>query len=109
MPQAILYKDGAYQLYTTVADGACYEQALTLEELTEIIRFDGGQAAIDGLPGRLDRAHRTGCSVHGYTLEECVSGNRAGPNETEVPFDEFVKRWLTLPPNAKLTSPQQGD
>lgn len=36
MPQAILHKDGAYQLYTTVADGPCYEQALTLDELKEV-------------------------------------------------------------------------
>ena len=110
MPRAILHKDGAYQIYTTVADGPCYEHALTLDELTELMRFEGGQAAVDALPARLERAHRTGCSAHGYTLEECIAGNRAGPNETEVPFDEFVRRWLTLPVNAEVTGlPRTGD
>lgn len=100
MPQLILHKDGAYQLYTTVADGPCYEQALTLDELKEVLRFEGGQAAIDALPARLERAHKTGCSsLHGETLEECIACNRAGPDEREVPFDEFVRRWLTLPAN----------
>lgn len=104
MPQAILHKDGAYQLYTTVTDGPCYQTALTLDELKDVLRFEGGQAAIDALPARLERAHKTGCSAHGYTLEECIAGNRAGPGESEVPFDEFVRRWLTLPSNARANA-----
>lgn len=100
MPQLILHKDGAYNLYTTVADGACYESALTLEQLEEVLRFEGGQMAIDGLPVRLDRAHKTGCSaLDGRTLEECIECNRAGPNETRLTVDEFVERYLTLPHN----------
>lgn len=104
MPQLILHKDGAYQLYTTVADGPCYEQALTLEELTEVLRMDGGEAAVAALPQRLARAHRTGCSsVHGTTLSECIANNRAGPGESRVSEEEFIARWLTLP-QAEVTS-----
>jgi len=100
MPQLILHKDGAYNLYTTVADGACYESALTLEQLEEVMRFEGGQRAIEALPARLERAHRTGCSsMRGETLEECIACNRAGPNEANMPVDEFVRRYLTLPHN----------
>lgn len=93
MPRLIIHKDGAYNIYTTVADGACYESALTLEQLTEVLRFEGGQAAIDALPARLERAHRTGCSSWiCETLAECIACNRAG-----LSFDEFVARYLTLP------------
>jgi hypothetical protein len=100
MPRLILHNAGAYQIYTTVSDGPCYEQALTLEELTQILRFEGGQAAVDALPERLERAHKTGCSsIRGETLEECIACNRAGPNEENVPVDEFIRRWVTLPAN----------
>lgn len=97
MANLILHKNGAYNLYTTIADGACYESALTLEQLKEALRFEGGQAAIDALPARLERAHATGCSsVRGETLAECIECNRAGPNETRLSVDEFVARYLTL-------------
>lgn len=98
MGQFILHKDGAYNLYTTVADGCCYERALTLEQLQEVLWFEGGQAATDQLPERLARAHATGCSaLPRTTLAECIEGNRAGPNESEMAFDDFVQRYLTLP------------
>lgn len=102
MANLILHKDGAYNLYTTIADGACYESALTLEQLEEVIRFEQGEQGVLGLPVRLERAHRTGCSaLDGQTLEECISCNRAGPNETELSVAEFVAKYLTLPPNAR--------
>jgi hypothetical protein len=100
MPQLILHKDGAYNIYTTVADGACYKHALTREQLEEVIRFDGGQRAVDELPHRLERAHKTGCSaISGETLEECIAGNRAGEDEANLTLEEFVARFLTLPQN----------
>lgn len=98
MPTLILHNDGAYQLYGTIADGPYYSHALTLEQLKDALREEGGQAAIDSLPARLERAHKFGCSsVLGMTLAECIECNRAGPNETTVPVDEFIRRWVTLP------------
>lgn len=98
MPQLILHKDGAYQLYSTVSDGPCFDHALTLAELQEALHFEGGQRAIDKLPAQLARAHATGCSsTTGMTLLECISCNRAGQNEKEVEPEEFISRWLTLP------------
>lgn len=103
MPQLILHHAGAYQIYTTVADGPCYQQALTLDQLREVIEFEYGQQGLDVLPERLERAHKTGCSsVNGLTLEECIACNRAGPNEETVPTDEFIRRWVTLPANAEV-------
>lgn len=98
MAQLILHKDGAYNLYTTVSDGACYESALTLDELTEAIRFEFGESGVKQLPARLKRAHRTGCSsLDGMTLAECISCNRAGPGESRLTYGEFVGKYLTLP------------
>jgi hypothetical protein len=108
MANLILHKDGAYNIYTTIADGPCYESALTLDQLTEVIRMDLGEQGLRDLPARLDRAHRTGCSsmADPDTLEECISCNRAGPNETRLSFDEFVAKYLTLPSNAKVRGPE---
>ena len=104
MANLILHKDGAYNIYTTVADGACYESALTLDELKRVVRFEQGEQGMRDLPARLERAHKTGCSsLRGETLEECILCNRAGPNETELSVAEFVAKYMTLPPNAGVT------
>ena len=101
MATLIMHKDGAYNFYGTIADGPHYESALTLEQLTEIVRLENGAAGLRELPQRLERAHKTGCShTAGWTLEDCIAGNRAGPNEETMPHDEFVVRYLTLGPNA---------
>lgn len=98
MSNLILHKDGAYNLYSTIADGAYYEHALTLDELHEAIRFEQGQAGVDQLPARLKRAHATGCSsLVRETLAGCIKCNRAGLGERCMPFDEFVSKYLTLP------------
>lgn len=97
MSNFILHKDGAYQLYSTIMGAPCYPRALTLDDLRAVMFRDYGTTVTVALPLRLERAHATGCSAYGMTLEECISDNRAGPGETCVPFDEFVQKWLTLP------------
>ncbi len=100
MPQLIIHLNGAYNIYSTVSNGPHYESALTLTELEDEIRFEFGKKGIQELPERLERAHKTGCSSrNGYTLADCISGNRSGPGETELLFDEFVKKYLTLSDN----------
>lgn len=97
MGQLILHNNGAYNLYSTVSDNVCFDSALTLAELEEVIRDDLGEQGIRELPARLERAHRTGCSsTDGMTLEECVEDNRAGPDEETMPLDQFVAQFLTL-------------
>lgn len=96
MPQYIIHKDGAYNFYTTVADGACYESALTLDQVREIIKEEYGQQGLRELDARLERAHKTGCSAFNETLETCIEGNRAGPRERHMPRDEFIAKYLTL-------------
>lgn len=99
MPQYIIHKDGAYNIFSTKVDAPYFDQALTLEELTEWYRKEHGEDGMHALPARLGRAHATGCSGRGpdSTLAECIEGNKAGEGETELSFDEFVVRYLTLP------------
>lgn len=98
MANVILHKDGAYQVYTTIGDGPCFESALTLAQLTEYIQQELGAAGLRDLPQRLERAHRTGCSsALGLTLEEVLATNRAGPKEKALSVEDFVRRYLTLP------------
>ena len=106
MAALIMHKDGAYNIYGTIADGPHFESALTLEQLTEVIGQEFGESGLRELPGRLERAHRTGCShIAGWTLEDCIAGNRAGPNETSMSYEDFVARYLTLAPNAQGNKP----
>lgn len=103
MAALILHKDGAYNIYGTIADRPHFESALNLEQLTEVIGHEFGEAGLRELPQRLERAHRTGCSsMRGETLDECITCNRAGPNETNMPVAEFVARYLTLPHNNRI-------
>ncbi len=97
MPKYIIHKDGVYNLFTTVADGACYESGLTLEQLRGpgCLNIQTPGQELD-FQGRLGRAHSTGCSGLGETLETIIAGNRSGPNESEVPYAEFIQKYLTI-------------
>ncbi len=99
MPKFIIHKDGVYNLFTTIADGACYESGLTLEQLRGpgCLGISSPGQEVD-FQARLDRAHETGCSGIGYTLKSIIAGNRSGPNEAEVPYDEFIQKYLTIQP-----------
>lgn len=100
MGLGIIHHEGAYNIWTTVADGPCYEPALTLGQLTEVIRFEHGEFGIQELPARLNRAHCAGTSFAGVTLDELIAGNRAGDHEAELTKEELIARYLTLPKRA---------
>ena len=95
MPRFIIHKDGMYNEYTTIADGACWDGGLTLEELKRVLRPEIGTEFGE----RLERAHKTGCSGIGWSLDDCIACNRAGPNESRLSQDEFVARYLTRQPD----------
>ena len=87
MAHFILHHDGAYNVWSTVVDAPCYESALTLDQL---------RAVEPVTADRLDRAHEDGCSSYHDSLDDCISFNRAGENESALPRDEFIRRFLTL-------------
>jgi hypothetical protein len=111
MPQYLIHKNGAYNFWSTVVDAPCYESALTLEDVREIVKTEYGNDGLRLLDARLERAHRDGCSAFDMDLEDCIAGNRAGPDETEMPFDEVIARYLTLQECAcgKQTCSQCGE
>lgn len=96
MGRYILHKDGAYNIYSTVVDAPLFDEPVTIGELREYIRGEYGDQGIRELAVRLERAHLTGCSGHGETLESCLVCNRAGPREKEMTLDDFVRLFLTL-------------
>ena len=96
MSNIILHHNGVYNIYSTVSDNPLYEHGLTLEQLTEAIRWHGGQEAIDDLPRRLAHAHATGSSAPGETLADCISCNCAGSEGEHLSVKEFIHVYLTL-------------
>jgi hypothetical protein len=105
MAELIVYYEGAYNIYGTIADGCHYEGALTLDQLREVIKEQHGSMGLADLPQRLARAHEKGCSGLRYDLADCIAQNRQGPNESPLTSEEFIQRFLTLPPAAAT----QGD
>ena len=98
----ILYHNGAYNLYSRIAGGACYTKALTLSELEEVIEIQYGKEGLRELPERLERAHKTGCSsLVSDDLEEMIEFNNAGPNGERISVGEFIAEYLTLPPGRR--------
>lgn len=93
MAHFILHHEGAYNVWSTIVDAPLYESALTLDQLKQV------EPTTDA---RLERAHKNGCSaIYGATLDECISVNRAGPQEARLSRDEFIAKFLTLPAGVK--------
>ena len=97
MPAYIIHHGGVYNIYSTISDGCWFKSGLTLDQLRDVVREERGRQGSEAeLPDRLERAHETGCSGFGWSLDSCISGNRAGPEESKVARDEFINRFLTL-------------
>ena len=96
MANLIIHHNGAYNLYSTIVDSPVFESALTLQQLKVYIAEQEGVSGIMVFDQRLVRANKTGCSSYLYGLGPCIACNRAGPNESYLPFDEFIKQFLTL-------------
>lgn len=98
MAGIILYKEGAYNLYDTVSDRPVFHSAITMEQLSLHLQRTGGYVAASILLRRLDRAHSKGCSCPiSDDLRDCVVANRAGVDESNLPYEEFIYQFLTLP------------
>lgn len=68
--------------------------AMSREEFERYYGEEYGREGLERLPARLERADKTGCSsLDGMTLEDCISGNRAGPGESEITLNEIIKMY----------------
>lgn len=97
MAEIILHHEGAYNLYDSISDGARFVSALTLDQLESFIRTQYGEKGMETFTRRVERAHTTGTSSWGDSLEKVICINRAGPKETRLTLDEFIAQYLTLP------------
>lgn len=82
MSQYIIHHEGAYNQWSTVVDGVCYESALTLDQLRQVISVD---------EGRLLRAHLKGSSSYLETLDDLIAINREALSK-----EQFIAKYLTL-------------
>lgn len=92
MANFIIHKDGVFNLYTTICDGAIYDSGLTEEQLYEHFRLEYGESGVRALPPRLERAKEKGTSAVMYdSLEELVSENLE-----KLSTEDFIAKYLTI-------------
>lgn len=97
MPHYIIHKDGVYNFYSTVVDCPIFVSGLTLEQLKRYYKEEYGNQGMRELEPRLKRAQEVGTSSRiDRNLRACVRLNRAGENEANLPFNEFVAKYLTI-------------
>lgn len=98
MSNPIIHRDDVYNIWSTICDAPLFKEGCTLASLRAYIKQRYGEQGLEELPARLERAHKNGHSAYsGGSLEDLLICNRAGPNETELSFDDFVAQFLTLP------------
>lgn len=96
MPRYIIHKDGVFNVFSTIVD-ACIYHPMHREQIEQWLAEQAATSEI-ARAQVMERALQKGTSSTMYdSLEETVALNRAGPNETCIPFDEFVALFLTLP------------
>ena len=84
-----------YLEWSTVVD-APVTYGLTRQEFEEYYRKQYGQVGMDGLADRMTRVDRVGtssCLSWHKSADDHLSGNRAGPDETEATRDEILARY----------------
>jgi len=88
-------------LWSTVVD-APVSYAGTRGELEHYYRGMYGQEGMRGFPESIKRAIAKGTSSFvDESLESLISCNRAGPNETELTYDELIDYLMSPPMEAK--------
>ena len=101
MAHVIIHKDGVFNVYTTIADGAIYESGLNEDQLYEHFQRTDPTAMLPenkaALITRVERAKVKGTSslLH-KTLHDTILCNRAGAEETHLSDEDFIKQFLTI-------------
>lgn len=98
MAQPIIHHNGAYNVYDEVTGLPLFKRGLSEQELTVYIEHEYGQQGLNALPERLKRARAQGTSsVDCPSLEDQLSTNRVGDNETPLSSQAFIRQFLTAP------------
>ncbi len=97
MGKFIIHHNGVFNFYSTISDGCSFVSGLTREQVTRAIKEEEGERGLFGVDARISRAIRYGTSCNmGTTLADAIGCNRAGEDEAELSFDEFVDQYLTI-------------
>lgn len=82
--------------WSTVVD-APVTYRMTRDELYRYMKEQYGLRGLKGMPERMRRADQTGTSFFNWTVEDVLSGNRAGENESEISAQEIIERYKESP------------
>ncbi|MFA5053971.1 MAG: hypothetical protein WC565_07920 [Parcubacteria group bacterium] len=89
-----------YMEWSTIAD-APTTKLMPLDRFLKWYRCTYGESGMAELPERMARVEATGTSVYRETAESVITGNRAGPDETELTMDEIYEQNIYVPRKAK--------
>lgn len=107
MPSYIIQHNNVWNIYSTVSDGCYWNSGLTLEELKEWYKEEYGRSGMLELDSRIERALEIGTSSRmDKDLRECISCNRAGPDEAHMSYKKFIDKFLVINP-ADREPPEQ--
>lgn len=93
MGRGIIHHQGKFAEWSTISD-APVSVPMNREAFEAFYLRRYGEAGVEGLAERLDRAVATGTSFLGVgTFADAVFLNRMGPNETELSWKQ-VQAWM---------------
>jgi len=89
MGRFICHKDGVFFMWSSIVD-APVSHAMTEKQMRERHRSLYSAVPVDA---RIDRAIKKGTSCYySNSLEELISHNRAGADETTISLDEIMEQ-----------------
>lgn len=98
MPRYIVKLKNHYLEYSTIVD-APVTWGMPLEEFKKYYQQEYGLDGMRSLPERLERVEAKGTSSQlDDSAEDCLSCNRAGPDETELTVDEIYQAYCLRQP-----------
>lgn len=98
MGRVIVKIEDYYLEWSSTAD-APITFGMSLKEFESYHRDEYGRNGHRDFDRRMERVHEAGTSSHyKMTVEEIISGNRAGPDETELTPDEIYQAYCLRKP-----------
>ena len=97
MGKFIVKLEDYYFEWSTIVDSPI-TFGMSLEDFLDYYRVQYGRKGLNDLPGRLKRVEEYGSSAYQkhYWLPDLFSGNRAGPDESELTKDEIFKAYCLM-------------
>ena len=95
MPSYIIHHNGAFNMFTTIADGVCFVEAVTFESLARWYQEEYGRQGMDTFDDRIERAKKNGCSGFFENLDSIVRQYNVGQKKN-LTRDQFIAEFLTL-------------